>query len=37
MVAVGPQQVTLPGFDKPVQLHFHDLRGTTVMLLSESG
>jgi len=31
------ERVTLPGFDEPVRLHFHDLRGTTVTLLSESG
>jgi integrase len=31
------ESITLPGFDKPVRLHFHDLRGTTVTLLSESG
>jgi integrase len=35
--AAGLQLVTLPGFDAPVRLHFHDLRGTTVTLLSESG
>jgi integrase len=33
----GLDQITLPGFEEPVQLHFHDLRGTTVTLLSESG
>ena len=31
------QQVELPGLEKPVDLHFHDLRGTAVTLLSESG
>src|ERR1700733_12593418 len=31
------QSVTLPGSDPPVELHFHDLRGTTVTLLSEAG
>lgn len=36
-IAAGLESITLPGFDKPVQLHFHDLRGTTVTLLSESG
>src|SRR5262249_835477 len=36
-VAAGLEKVTLPGFDEPVRLHFHDLRGTTVTLLSESG
>ena len=35
--AAGLQNITLPGFDEPVRLHFHDLRGTTVTLLSESG
>jgi integrase len=29
--------VSLPGSDQPVELHFHDLRGTAVTLLSESG
>lgn len=36
-IAAGLEMVTLPGFDEPVRLHFHDLRGTTVTLLSESG
>jgi integrase len=31
------QQVQLPGMDMPVELHFHDLRGTSVTLLSEAG
>jgi integrase len=35
--AAGLESIMLPGFDEPVQLHFHDLRGTTVTLLSESG
>ena len=35
--AAGLEGITLPGFDEPVRLHFHDLRGTTVTLLSESG
>ncbi|MGA8174514.1 MAG: integrase, partial [Pseudolabrys sp.] len=35
--AAGLESITLPGFDAPVRLHFHDLRGTTVTLLSESG
>jgi integrase len=34
--AAGLESITLPGFDEPVRLHFHDLRGTTVTLLSES-
>ncbi|WP_141340927.1 tyrosine-type recombinase/integrase [Bradyrhizobium sp. USDA 3458] len=29
--------VTLPGSDEAVELHFHDLRGTAVTLLSEAG
>jgi hypothetical protein len=33
----GLETISLPGFDEPVRLHFHDLRGTTVTLLSESG
>jgi integrase len=33
----GLQSVTLPGSDDPVQLHFHDLRGTAITLLSEAG
>ena len=35
--AAGLESIALPGHDKPVRLHFHDLRGTTVTLLSESG
>jgi integrase len=37
MEAAGLQEVQLPGMDKPVRLHFHDLRGTSVTLLSEVG
>jgi hypothetical protein len=37
MTAAGLETIMLPGFDEPVSLHFHDLRGTTVTLLSESG
>jgi integrase len=37
MEAAGIQQVELPGLDAPVELHFHDLRGTSVTLLSEAG
>jgi hypothetical protein len=37
MTKAGLQSVTLPGSDEPVELHFHDLRGTTVTLLSEAG
>ena len=29
--------VKLPGSDQPVKLHFHDLRGTAVTLLSKAG
>ncbi|WP_456840655.1 hypothetical protein [Bradyrhizobium sp. USDA 4486] len=31
------QSVTLPGLDHPVELHFDDLRGTAVTLLSDAG
>ena len=37
MTKAGLQSVTLPGLDEPVDLHFHDLRGTAVTLLSEAG
>jgi hypothetical protein len=37
MKAAGLQSVELPGQDEPVELHFHDLRGTAVTLLSEAG
>jgi integrase len=37
MTKGGLQSVALPGSDQPVELHFHDIRGTTVTLLSESG
>jgi hypothetical protein len=33
----GLQSVNLPGMDEPVDLHFHDMRGTAVTLLSEAG
>jgi integrase len=33
----GLQSVTLPGAGELVELHFHDLRGTAVTLLSEAG
>jgi hypothetical protein len=29
--------VLFPHVEQPVKLHFHDLRGTTVTLLSEAG
>ena len=37
MDRAGLQSVLLPGSDQPVELHFHDLRGTAVTLLSEAG
>ena len=37
MTKAGLQSVTLPGSDESVELHFHDLRGTAVTLLSEAG
>jgi hypothetical protein len=37
MKAAGLQRVQLPGMDAPVELHFNDLRGTSVTLLSEAG
>ncbi|MFH0295651.1 tyrosine-type recombinase/integrase [Bradyrhizobium sp. 31Argb] len=37
MTKAGLQTVSLPGLDEPVELHFHDLRGTAVTLLSEAG
>ncbi|MGY4605748.1 site-specific recombinase XerC [Bradyrhizobium sp. USDA 4474] len=36
MTKAGLQTVALPGLDQPVELHFHDLRGTAVTLLSEA-
>ncbi len=36
MRKAGLQSVLLPGSDDPVELHFHDLRGTAVTLLSEA-
>lgn len=35
--AAGLEQITLPGLAKPVRLHFHDLRGTAVTMLSVAG
>ena len=35
--AAGLEQITLPGLATPVRLHFHDLRGTAVTMLSEAG
>jgi integrase len=37
MTKAGLASITLPGLDEPVSLHFHDLRGTAVTLLSEAG
>jgi integrase len=37
MRKAGLETVTLPDIAEPVKLHFHDLRGTTVTLLSEAG
>jgi hypothetical protein len=37
MEEAGLETITLPGIAEPVKLHFHDLRGTTVRLLSEAG
>ncbi|MET4788282.1 site-specific recombinase XerC [Bradyrhizobium japonicum] len=36
MTKAGLQSISLPGQDEPVELHFHDLRGTAVTLLSEA-
>ena len=35
--AAGLSRISLPGLDKSVALHFHDLRGTAVTMLSEAG
>ena len=37
MKKAGLETITLPDIAEPVKLHFHDLRGTTVTLLSEAG
>jgi integrase len=37
MEKAGLESVQFPNMDEPVKLHFHDLRGTAVTLLSESG
>jgi integrase len=37
MHKAGLQSVLLPGSDVPIELHFHDLRGAAVTLLSEAG
>ncbi|AWI91798.1 hypothetical protein C0214_21280 [Methylobacterium sp. DM1] len=36
-VEAGVGSIALPGLDEPVALHFHDLRGTAVTMLSEAG
>jgi integrase len=36
-IKAGLQSITLPGAEEPVELHYHDLRGTAVTLLSEAG
>jgi integrase len=36
-IKAGLQSVTLPRANEAVELHFHDLRGTAVTLLSEAG
>lgn len=33
----GIEHIVLPDVPDPVRLHFHDLRGTTITLLSEAG
>ena len=37
MKKAGIEQIVLPDRPDPVRLHFHDLRGTTITLLSEAG
>jgi integrase len=37
MLAAGIKTVQLPGIEDPVDLHFHDLRGGAVTMLSEAG
>jgi integrase len=37
MMAAGITQIYLEGLEDPVDLHFHDLRGTAITLLSEAG
>ncbi|ACA15702.1 integrase family protein [Methylobacterium sp. 4-46] len=36
-IEAGLDRITLPGLAEPVSLHFHDLRGTAVTMLSEAG
>ncbi|WP_348271072.1 hypothetical protein [Methylobacterium sp. Leaf93] len=37
MLETGIGQVSLPGLENPVNLHFHDLRGTAVTMPSKAG
>jgi len=37
MVAAGIDEIKLEGLEAPVALHFNDLRGTAITLLSEAG
>ena len=37
MKEAGIEYIALPDIPDPVRLHFHDLRGTTITLLSEAG
>lgn len=37
MKKAGIEHIVLPDIPDPVRLHFHDLRGTTITLLSEAG
>jgi integrase len=37
MVEAGLERVVFPDMDEPVELHFHDLRGTAVTMLAEAG
>lgn len=37
MVAAGIDKIKLEGVEEPVSLHFNDLRGTAITLLSEAG
>jgi integrase len=37
MEKAGVKTVKFPDMEEPVQLHFHDLRGTTITLLAEAG
>ncbi len=37
MKAAGLESVTMPDMDEPVRLHFHDIRGTAITMLSIAG